>query len=207
MRKIVLASSSARRIELFKRLGIDVIVIPPRIIERVFDDPVKTVLENAYRKAYSVLEYAPPNSIVIGIDTVVSLGKGSVLGKPTTISDAEKLLFMLRGRWHTVYSGVYIIDRESLRYSYFVEETRVKMRNFSDDELRLYLTSMEPLGKAGAYAIQGLGLFLIEMIVGDYYNVVGLPLQKLYIVLKRDFGIDLFEEAVKKHVLRKTRSI
>ncbi|ADI31206.1 Maf family protein [Staphylothermus hellenicus] len=207
MEILVLASSSQRRIELLRRLGADFIVIPPRITEKIYNDPAKTVLENAFSKASYALEYAPENSVIIGMDTVIFSRELGVIGKPATIDEANHILKLLRGKWHSVYTGAYVIEKNSLRYKSFIEETRVKMRNFSDEELTLYISSLEPLMKAGGYAIQGLGALLIETIVGDYYNVVGIPITRLYITLKKYFGVDLLREAVKKRVLGKTRTI
>ncbi len=198
---LVIASTSRRRIELLRRLGVDFIVIPPKTFEETHSDPYTTVRENAARKALSVLEEAPRGSVIVGADTVIYSRELGVIGKPRSLVEAEEILWMLRRRWHTVLTGVFIIDRESLKSSVFVEETRVKMRSYSREELRAYLATMEPIGKAGAYAIQGIGLFLVESIVGDYYNVVGLPVTRLYLELRR-YGIDLLGEVVRKRVLQ-----
>ena len=206
-KKLILSTTSARRIELLKRLGIEFDVVEPIVNERIYDDPVKTVVENARRKAEHALGIVPRDSVVVGIDTIIYSPDIGVVGKPYSVLQAREILVLLRGKWHSVYSGVFIIDKESLRYHSFVEETRVKMRNYSDDELDNYVMSLEPLGKAGAYAIQGLGALLIETIVGDYYNVVGLPLTKLYLVLKKYFGIDLLEEGAHRYALGKNRLI
>ena len=206
MRILVLASTSRRRIELLKKLGIEFMVIPPTASEIVRDDPVETVLLNAKNKALSVISRAPEGSVIVAVDTVIYSSETGVIGKPSTLIEAEEILEKLRGRWHSVYSGVYIVEKDVLRYSHFVEETRVKFRMFSRDELRKYLSSLEPLGKAGGYAIQGLGLFLVEKIVGDFYNVVGIPLQRLYIELRK-FDIDLLEEAVRRIVIRKSKPV
>ena len=206
-KRLILATTSARRIELLKRLGVEFDVVKPIVNERIYDDPVKTVVENARRKAEYALSIVPRNSVVVGIDTIIYSPDIGVVGKPYSVLQAREILVLLRGKWHSVYSGVFIIDKESLRYHSFVEETRVKMRNYSDDELDYYIMSLEPLRKAGAYAIQGLGALLIETIVGDYYNVVGLPLTKLYLVLKKYFGIDLLEEGARRYALGKNRLI
>ncbi len=206
-KRLILATTSARRIELLKRLGIEFDVVEPIVNERMYNDPVKIVIENARRKAEYALSIVPRDSVVVGIDTIIYSPDIGVVGKPYSVLQAREILVLLRGKWHSVYSGVFIIDKESLRYHSFVEETRVKMRNYSDDELDYYIMSLEPLGKAGAYAIQGLGALLIETIVGDYYNIVGLPLTKLYLVLKKYFGIDLLEEGARRYALGKNRLI
>jgi septum formation protein len=182
-----------------KKLGLNPLVIEPNIEEESLDDPYRTVKVNSYRKALSVIELAPRHSVIIGADTVVYSPTMGTIGKPNTLLEAEEILLKLRGKWHTVITGVCIIDRETLEHSLFTEETRVKRRNYDIEEIRQYLTSVEPLGKAGAYAIPGLGLFLVEAISGDYYNVVGLPLSKLNIELRR-FGINIFTEAVKAKI-------
>ncbi len=197
---LVLASTSRRRIELLRRTGVEFIVVKPLAVEEVRDDPRETVLGNARRKALSVLEIVPPGSVVVAADTIVYSPVLGIIGKPRTLVEAREILWALRGKWHSVYTGVFIIDKDTLRYKSFIEETRVKMRNYTREELDTYLASMEPMGKAGAYAIQGLGGFLVESIVGDYNNVVGLPITRLYVEL-RGFGIDLLRTAVKKRVL------
>lgn len=206
MKILVLASTSQRRIELLKKLGIEFIVIPPSVSEIMREDPVETVLLNARNKALNVISKSPEGSVIVAADTVIYSREIGVIGKPSTLIEAEEILGKLRGKWHSVYTGVYIVEKVTLRYTRFVEETRVKFRMFSEDELRKYLSSLEPLGKAGGYAIQGLGLFLVETIVGDFYNVVGIPLQRLYIELRK-FGIDLLGEAVRRIAIRKSEPV
>ncbi len=203
MKLIVLASKSPRRKWILEQYGVKPLIIEPNTVEKKLDDPYETVKLNARNKALSVLYIAPRNSVIISADTVIYEPTLGVIGKPKTLVEAEEILWSLRGRWHTVITGVFIIDRDNLSYTVFTEETRVKMRNYSREELRLYLTSLEPLGKAGGYAIQGLGAFLVETIVGDYYNVVGLPITRLYLELKR-FGVDLLELSVRKSVVEET---
>jgi len=196
---IVLASSSPRRAEILKRFAPDLIVITPNAIERIYDDPYQTVLNNSRDKAYSVIERAPRRSVIIGADTIIYSKQYGIIGKPRSLNEAAEILLRLRGKWHSVITGVTIIDTETLTVSSFTSETSVKMRDFTDEELQEYLATIEPLGKAGAYAIQGIGALLIDVIVGDFYNVVGLPISRLYVELKK-FGVDLLGESLKKRV-------
>ncbi|OYT40314.1 MAG: septum formation protein Maf [Desulfurococcales archaeon ex4484_58] len=190
---LVLASQSKRRIEILKKFIYDLVIIKPEYEEALLDDPIETVYMNSRGKVYSVLNKAPPNSIVIGVDTVIYDPEHGVIGKPSSIVEARNILWKLRGKWHSVYSGVYIVRKNDQREYFFHEETRVKFRMFSHDELEKYLSTLEPLGKAGGYAIQELGSLLVEEIHGDFYNVIGLPITKLYIILKEQFGFDLLE--------------
>ncbi len=197
---IVLASESERRRRLLEYFGVKPLVLKPGIVEKTMDDPYETVRVNARNKVLSVIYMAPRNSVIIAADTIIYSPYLGVIGKPKTLLEAEEILLKLKGGWHSVITGVCIVDKDKLSYTVFTEETRVKMRNYTRDELKLYLASLEPLGKAGAYAIQGLGRLLVEAIVGDFYNVVGLPITRLYMELKK-FGIDLMEYAVKRYVV------
>ncbi len=205
MKKLVLATKSRRRIELLRAIGADFIVVEPRGVVEVYDgDPREVVLENARRKAYSVVDLVPRNSVIVAADTIIAMDDGRVIGKPPSVNEQVAILKRLRGRWHHVLTGVFIIDMSEKTVDYFVEETRVKMRYFTDKELELYAASLEGLGKAGGYAIQGLGSLLIERIDGDYYNVVGLPLAKLHVHLLKH-GINILESGVMKRVVGGTR--
>lgn len=199
---IVLASSSLSRVEIFRRMGIDVVVIAPSTEEVVYaDDPFKTVVENSRRKSLSVVDRAPQTSIIIGIDTVIFNPMTGVVGKPKTVEEAKRLLMSFSGRYHMVVSGVTIIDRETGRSREFTDITIVRFKDLREDEVELYTAIEKPLDKAGGYSIQGLASFFIETIIGDYYNVVGLPLSKLYTVLDREFGLNLLKILVesKRH--------
>lgn len=128
--------------------------------------------------------------LVVGADTVVVID-GELLGKPKDAEDAARMLRKLVGRTHKVFSGIAVLDvAGGLVQAECVDhvETEVKMRAVSEDVIRAYVASGEPMDKAGAYAIQGLGCVLIEGIVGDYYNVVGLPVCRLSMMLER-FGV------------------
>ena len=200
-KKLVLATSSARRITLLRSLGVDFTVVKPRAPERVWEgDPRRSVLENARRKALSVVEMVPENSVIVAADTLVVDENGRILGKPTSFSSLASMIRALGGSWHTVVTGVYILDLQDKIEDSFIEETRVKFKPLSEEEVILYASSLEGIGKAGGYAIQGIASLLIEGIIGDYYNVVGLPLNKLYVRLKK-MGIDLLREGVEKRIL------
>lgn len=201
---LVLASKSKRRIELLENLGVAFIVIEPTgVVEVLSRTPEETVLENARRKAFSVFSKAPMNAVIISADTVIALNTGEIIGKPHTIKEQLRVLRRLSGRWHRVLTGVYIVDKSDNSVDYFVEETYVKMRDLSEKEIELYIASLEGLDKAGGYAIQGLGSLLIEEIKGDYYNVVGLPLTKLYIYLLKH-GINILEQGVVRESVGRT---
>ncbi len=196
---IVLASSSSRRIELFKNMGIDVMVITPSVEEVIYvDDPFRTVLENSRRKVLSVVDRAPSTSVIIGVDTIVFNPMVGVVGKPNTIEEAKRILMSFSGRYHIVVSGVVLFDKETGKSREFTDITIVKFRDIAEDEIELYIAIERPLDKAGGYAIQGLASFFIETVIGDYYNVVGLPLSKIYRVLDREFGLNLLKILVER---------
>jgi septum formation protein len=117
------------------------------------------------------------NDIVIGADTIVAID-GKILGKPADENDAKRMLNMLSGREHSVFTGVTIIGKCKTK-SFFVE-TKVKFFDLSDEEINNYIATKEPMDKAGAYGIQGFGSLLVEKINGDYFNVVGLPVGTLH---------------------------
>jgi len=192
VRHLVLASASVRRIKLLKKFVDNLVVVSPNYVEVLLDDPVETVYRNSRGKVYSVLDSVSRDSIVIGVDTVVYHPSFGVIGKPSNLDDAREILRKLNGRIHSVYSGVYIVDKSSDRETFFYVVTHVKFHRLNHDEIEEYVASGEPLGKAGAYAIQERGMLFIEWIMGDFYNVVGLPISRLYRVLKSVYGFDLF---------------
>ncbi len=203
MKILVLASSSPRRINLLKKLGIDFLVVRPRYVEEIFEgDPSDIVIQNSRNKVLSVISSdLPEESIVVGADTLIVDEYGRIYGKPLSVNRAFGILRTLRGKWHSVVTGVTVFDIESNSIESFVVSTKVKMRMFSDEELRLYIASLEGIDKAGGYAIQGLGSLLIEEIRGDPFNVVGLPLSRLYEVLLK-YGLNLLEVGVKNKIAR-----
>lgn len=191
--RIILASKSPRRKELLKRLNINFDIKVSHIDESDFEKslPWVYVEKLAYEKAKSVAELEVGNCLVIGCDTVVVL-ENQILGKPGNTGQAKEYLKKLSGNKHLVYSGLAIIDIDSNKKYITHEITEVYMKELNEDEITNYIKTGEPLDKAGAYGIQGIGSILVEKINGDYYNVMGLPLNKLYNGLKK-LGVNYFE--------------
>jgi len=187
---IVLASGSPRRQELLRRIGItDFDIVIPHADETY---PAglsarDTVAHIARRKAEAAQELTADTDLVITADTMVFLGDER-LGKPRDEADALRMLTELAGNRHTVCTGVTV--RQGDRLNCFTVATDVYFRRASEEELRAYVRSGEPMDKAGAYGIQGLGALLVERIDGDFYNVMGLPLLPLADAL-REFGVRL----------------
>ncbi len=181
--KLILVSESPRRRDLLRRLHFRFSILKPKVkYEEVLTDPKETVILNAKRKALSVLEDAPADSILIGVDTIVYLNQ-KILGKPYDVESAYNMLRELSGRWHYVYSGLYIYDITRRKDIYDISETRVKFKELTDEEIKWYINTSEPFDKAGGYGIQGFASLFIEEIIGCYYNVVGFPISLLYKLL------------------------
>ena len=180
MTEFVLASSSPRRKQLLRNLGIEFETIESEADENVDMPPHETVIELSGRKATYVAELRP-NSVVIGADTIV-LHNGIIMGKPENAQMAFDMLKILQGSVHTVYTGVCVIYNNEKHFG--VEMTDVHMCGLSDSEIREYIKTGEPMDKAGAYGIQELGSKFIKRIDGCYFNVVGLPLNLLWGMLK-----------------------
>jgi septum formation protein len=180
---LVLASSSPRRKELLAGLGLTFTIDPSDADESFLPGtpPEEVVRMLALRKAESVAARYK-EGLVIGSDTIVVLGD-TILGKPSDDADACRMLAMLQGRAHAVYSGVAIVDAESKRSIAEVSKTLVIMRPLTDEQIAAYVRTGEPRDKAGSYGIQGLGSIFIEKIDGDFYTIVGLPLNLLYQML------------------------
>ncbi len=181
-KKLILASGSPRRKEILEKAGFDFEIRVSDADESIeFGTPADLVEKLSLIKAKDVANLVKAegkHGLVIGADTVVALD-GLVYGKPKDKEEAFEMLKSLRGRAHSVFTGVSLVDSISGRRMTFHDETKVFFKNPSDDELKAYIEGGEPMDKAGAYAIQGEGAFLIERIEGDYLNVVGLPLEKL----------------------------
>lgn len=187
-RTIVLASASPRRRELLEKIGLKFSVDPSDYPENLRSDlnPEGLVKSISLGKALQVsLKY--PNALIIAADTF-GMFEGKILGKPHTADEALKMLSALNGKSHIVITGYTILDSATQKMVTHTEETRVYFKKLSAEEINRYVKTGEPLDKAGAYAIQGLGAVIVEKIVGDYYNVMGLPLCSLVESLK-DFGI------------------
>jgi len=187
-KSLVLASASPRRADLLRQVtSIPFSIVKADIDEKAFFielSPEEAVLRASEGKALFAAGLFPA-SLVIAADTVISCD-GSVMGKPSDISEARDMLLRLRGRMHKVLTGLSIAGRGVVRSD--VVATEVEMRPFSDLELDMYLVSGESLDKAGAYAVQGRGALLVKKICGCYYNIVGLPLARLEEMLLEDGG-------------------
>lgn len=192
-RVFVLASKSPRRKELLENIGIKAEIMPADIDESVLEGlpPEKMVAELAMLKAAEVARSFKGNTVVIGADTCVCVD-GEVFGKPKDSEDAKRMLRILSGRSHDVYTGYCVINCKDANAVAKVEKTKVFFRNLTEDEITAYVNTREPMDKAGAYGIQKRGSMLIERIEGDYFNVVGLPVCALCSVLKNEFDIDCF---------------
>jgi septum formation protein len=173
---IVLASESTRRVDILRTLGISFSIIPPDIDETKNKDetPQQFVERIAHEKAIKVGNHFP-DKWVIAADTIVVL-KGKVLGKPKNERDAFNMLKTLRGKWHKVITGYCVLNLlKNIIYQDIVE-TKVFVRHMTDDEINRYIKTSEPMGKAGSYAVQGKGGYMVKEIKGSYTNVVGLPI-------------------------------
>jgi len=191
-KRIILASSSPRRINLLKKLRIPFKLAKPRVKEGLTstaNDPVGLVIKRAKLKAQSVKR--EPKSVIISADTIVMVDN-EILGKPRSIKEAKLMISKLSGKWHKVYTGLAVLDTETGKTFTDYAETKVKFKKLNDEEIDFYLKTKEPMDKAGAYAIQGYASLFIEELEGCYYNVMGLPLNKLYKLLK-GAGVDLLE--------------
>ncbi|MBC7076648.1 MAG: septum formation inhibitor Maf [Syntrophomonadaceae bacterium] len=188
MKSIILASSSPRRKDLLKMLNLRFICKPAEINEHFLpgEEPVKAVKRVARQKAEAVARplAGGADSLVIAADTIVECD-GIVLGKPVDKEDAFSKLAVLSGRCHRVITAVCVEDVNSREYELEAEVTNVYFHDISAEEIWNYIATGEPMDKAGAYGIQGLGSVFVKRIEGCYFNVVGLPLSKLHIMLKR----------------------
>ncbi len=191
---LVLASSSPRRIELLKKYVENLIIIKPDVEEIKLDDPYKTVYVNSRNKVENVVDKAPKNSIVIGVDTIVYLPGYGVMGKPSDFENVFEYLSRLSDKIHLVISGVYILDKTTGNNHYFHVTSYVKFSKLSREDIEWYISTREPYGKAGGYAIQGYAGVFVEWVIGDFYNVVGLPLNSIWRVLKSVFGFNLIRK-------------
>ncbi len=190
--KLILASGSPRRAELLQRMGLAFSVQPsgaPEVPEPGLS-PQQEVVAFSLQKARAVYATVPENTVVLSADTVVVLD-GAILGKPRDEEDAKAMLRALSGRSHKVLTGVTVMGpggTESL-----CQETDVEFRQLTEDEIHAYVRTGEPMDKAGAYGIQGYAALFVTGIRGDYYNVMGLPVCQVGLMLRRA-GIPVLEE-------------
>lgn len=183
MKQIILASESPRRKEILKKTGLKFKVVKSNFKEYadLRLNPHELTKKLSFEKAKTVHK-KHKNSIVIAADTIVAYS-GKILGKPKGKKDAKKMLKFLSGNVHSIITGFTIIDGSNIIMK--SEETKVYMRKVNDEEINAYIRTNEPLGKAGAYAIQGIAKKFIEKIDGDLFNAIGLPLNSLVRELKK----------------------
>lgn len=207
MSQMILASASPRRKELLEQIGAEFVICPAKGEEVITEtDPSAVVMELSRQKAeevaYGVLIYneqhadlaTPQDILVIGADTVVAY-ENQILGKPKDEEDARRMLTMLSGKTHSVYTGVtfVFIDKEGRTGEHcFFEKTDVCMYPLKEEEIDRYIQSGDSMDKAGSYGIQGRFAIHIKEIRGDYNNVVGLPVARLYQELQK-LGVSIWE--------------
>lgn len=198
--RLCLASSSPRRQELLRSLGLNFVVSPSGIDEtrKSRETPADYARRIAKWKALEVAAHRG-GDLIIAADTIVVVD-GEILGKPATLDDARTMLRTLSGRWHEVLTALCLIALPSRRTVSGLERTQVKFARLTRAEIDWYLSTGEFTDKAGAYAIQGYGSLLIERIEGDYFNVVGLPIRLLDRLATR-LGVDL------KHQIKPIRTL
>lgn len=191
--QIILASGSPRRKELLELIGAEFTIITSNKEEIISStDPEEVVKELSMMKAEDVASGVEGPAVILGADTVVAHG-GRILGKPKDEDDAFRMISSFAGDDHYVYTGVCIIRKEadgSVKKISFAEGTKVTVYPMTEEEIKRYVASKEPMDKAGAYAIQGLFAPYIKGIEGDYYNIVGFPIAGIYRRLKEE-GIAL----------------
>lgn len=190
---VILASASPRRCELLRQLGVEFEVIPSSAHESESEhlSPGELCTLNAYRKARLVSKHHQ-DALVIGMDTVVAL-ETRVLGKPRDMDEAFGMMRALQGQTHWVLTGVCLIHLRSHKQKIFFEQTTVTFRPLTDDQIKSYYQHVNPLDKAGAYAIQERGDEIVAQLKGSYTNVVGLPMERLQTELSE------FESVVHLH--------
>jgi septum formation protein len=190
MKKIILASASPRRKELLQKIGLKFEVDASNCAEEIDPalEPAELVRRISVAKAKSVAS-RHKDAVIIAADTIGVIGK-KLLGKPQTAAEARKMLAQISGKSHEVITGFTVLDTATDRIVSVTVSTRVYIKKLTPAEIDAYVATGEPLDKAGAYGIQGLGAVIVEKIEGDYYNVVGLPLSALTEVL-REFRISV----------------
>lgn len=196
MKDIILASGSPRRREILSNMGLDFDVF----ISDADEDSVSTegITAGIYVQELAILKASAAarsigkaDKLIISADTVV-VSEGEILGKPKDEEDAVRMLRALSGKCHSVFTGVCVMRASDAFSVCAAVETKVYFKELSEEKIRAYVATKEPMDKAGAYGIQGKGALLIEKIDGDYLNVVGLPVARLFEILEKDFDYDLF---------------
>ena len=173
---VILASASPRRVILLRLLKVNFQVVPGKVEEVAHEhfSPLEVCQLNAHRKAFAVAKKIP-DALVLGADTLVLLDN-EILGKPRNLAEARGMLARLQGRWHQVVTGVSLIHLRKHQERIFAASTDVRFHPLDAKQIQEYTSKVRTLDKAGAYAIQGRAARWIPRIVGDYFNVVGLPL-------------------------------
>jgi len=193
--KIILASASPRRKELLTQIGLKPEIVVSHVVEKVTSDvPSEVVMELAAQKAEDVAKGQEKGALIIGSDTVVAVD-GMILGKPKSHEEACDMIRRLSGRSHEVYTGVCLIlkagdGKQDKRVTFF-DETGVDVYPLTEEEIREYAMTEEPMDKAGAYAVQGFFARYVKGLRGSYANVMGLPVSRLWQEMKKlleDFG-------------------
>ncbi len=188
---IILASKSPRRIEMLRRMGIEFTAVSSNADESHPENcnPSELVSVLSKRKAEAVK--CGENDIIISADTVVSYN-GKILEKPKSRGEAVEMLNILSGKCHQVYTGFTVKSKDKTVVDFSV--TDVRFRQLNREEIESYVDTGEPMDKAGSYGIQELGGMFVEGIEGDYNTVVGLPLCKLLVILRDEFGFDVMKK-------------
>ena len=187
-KNIILASNSPRRKQLLKMAGIRFTVLPsdvPEMVPEFVTDEKRAQFLAELKASYTSVFH--PKDIIIGADTTV-ICEGRLMGKPATREEAKEMLRFLSGKVHTVYTGVCLIWSDEEDAECFSSETKVEFYPLTEKQIEEYVASGEPMDKAGAYGIQGLGSTLVKRIEGDYYTVVGLPIAEVVRRLKKHEG-------------------
>lgn len=194
MAKLVLASKSPRRRELLENLGVDFQIMTEEVEEDMTSNVVPTELAmyNALQKARALLPRLQDEAIVLAADTIVV--KEGIMGKPQNKGEALEMLRSLSGRQHEVITAVAMIEWPSGKERTDYVITQVFFKALTDELINRYIASGEPMDKAGAYGIQGQAALFVEKIMGDYYNVVGLPLFKIEEMLNMYFRKSLLTD-------------
>lgn len=196
MKKIILASGSPRRKEILSNIGLEYdVVVSDADESKISADklpPAVYVQELALLKATAAAKSADKNCLIIAADTVVC-SDGVIFGKPKNREEAAQMLRTLSGKAHSVFTGICVMRTKDAFSCCSAEETKVYFKELSDGMINGYVESGEPMDKAGAYGIQGLGAILIDKIEGDYFNVVGLPVSRLAEMLWKEFDFDVLK--------------
>ncbi|MDC1068624.1 Maf family protein [Candidatus Kapabacteria bacterium] len=182
---LILASKSPRRKQLLHSMGFDFEVVPSNINEdKIFNEKASNYVMTLAKAKAAEVASEHPNSIIIGADTTVVFDN-SYLNKPKDPNEARQMLNRLSGNTHSVFSGLCIFDTSQMLIQCDYSRTDVTFRKLDDEEINYYVDSGSPMDKAGSYGIQDdMGSIFVESIVGDFYNVVGLPIVKLYKLLR-----------------------